>query len=87
MMQASKDVVGGYRFCRSIDAIDSSVMKKVYCSCGCILDLDKAYFNRRMDLGKELECAHCRNLRISREIDEMNAHFNGESTSEDSLLI
>jgi len=86
MMQASNEIVEGYGLCRPIDMVDSSVMKKVYCSCGCILDLDRSYFNRRMDLGKELECVHCRNLRISREIDEMNAHFNGESLNEDGFL-
>ena len=55
--------------------MDSVSMKKVYCPCGCIVDLDKSYFERRLILGKDLECVHCRNSRISREIDELNAHF------------
>ncbi|MBE6517160.1 MAG: hypothetical protein E7Z67_03120 [Thermoplasmata archaeon] len=85
-MQASTKTVDGYGFCRRIDTVDSSAMKKVYCSCGCILDLDRSYFNRRLDLGKELECVHCRNTRISREIDELNAHFNGEDVCEDNTF-
>lgn len=53
-------------------------MKKVYCKCGCIVDLDGKYLDRRLMLGKDIECIHCRNVRISKEIDELNAHFNPE---------
>lgn len=85
-MQTSKETVYGYEFCKPIDRIDSSLMKKVYCACGCIIDLDKSYFKRRMDLRKDIECVHCRNARISREIDDLNAHFNGESVDEGHLF-
>ena len=83
MMQTGRNS-GGYDPCGSIDMIDSSGMKKVYCACGCILDLDRSYFDRRMDLGKELECMHCRNLRISHELDEMNAHYSRDPAQKDS---
>lgn len=86
MMQTIQNTVGGNDFSKSIDMIDSTGMKKVYCSCGCILDLDRSYFDRRMGLGKELECVHCRNTRISREIDELNAHFNAGDVNDDSKL-
>ncbi len=78
--------MGGNDFSTTIDMIDSSIMKKVYCSCGCIIDLDKSYFDRRLGLGKEVECIHCRNARISNEIDELNAHFNGEKVQQDGLF-
>ena len=52
-------------------------MKKIYCTCGSIVDLDRDYFNIRMGLGKQIECSHCRNARVSREIDELNNHFLG----------
>ena len=52
-------------------------MKKIYCSCGCIIGLDSAQMNLKLKLGKELECTKCRNSRISRDIDEINAHFSG----------
>ncbi len=50
-------------------------MKKVYCKCGCIVDLDGSYLDRRLMLGKSIECIHCRNSRISKEIDDLDAHF------------
>lgn len=52
-------------------------MKKIYCTCGCIADWDRDYFNIRVGLGKQIECAHCRNARVAREIDELNNHFLG----------
>lgn len=85
-MHTIQNAAGGNGFTGHIDTMDASGMKKVYCSCGCILDLDRSYFDRRMSLGKELECAHCRNTRISREIDELNAHFNGDDVSKDGAL-
>ncbi len=57
-------------------------MTKVYCSCGRILDLDYSYLDRRITLGKELECVFCRNERISREIDELNALYSPEVEEE-----
>lgn len=57
-------------------------LKKVYCCCGRIVDLDSGYFARRIQLGKPVECFHCRNLRISREIDELNDIFSGVKSEE-----
>ena len=56
-----------------------SRMKKIYCKCGRIIGLDSAQMKLKLKLGKELECTECRNMRISRDIDEMNAHFSGET--------
>ena len=66
----------------TIDKIDCSKMKKIYCACGSIVDLDGEYLTRRLKLSKEVECVHCRNLRISREIDELNAIFSTEEIVE-----
>ena len=52
-------------------------MKEIYCSCGRIIGMDSAQVKLKLKLGKELECTECRNARISRDIDEMNDHFNG----------
>ena len=84
-MQSGDVYDGGYACYRHLD-MDSVSMKKVYCPCGCIVDLDKSYFERRLILGKDLECVHCRNIRISREIDELNAHFDGTEADEDGLF-
>ena len=46
----------------------------------------KDYFRMRMDLGKSLECCHCRNRRISREIDDLNNHFLGISDEDSGVL-
>lgn len=50
-------------------------MKKTYCKCGRIIGLDSANVNLKMSLGKDPECTICRNARISKEIDEMNACY------------
>ena len=52
-------------------------MKKVYCACGRIVDMDGDYFLMRMNLGKQVECCFCRNHRVGREIEELNNHFLG----------
>ena len=59
-----------------------SRMKKIYCRCGRIIGLDSAEMKLKLKLGKELECTECRNARISRDIDEMNDHFNGISDTD-----
>ncbi|MFA6679750.1 MAG: hypothetical protein WCR96_04585 [Candidatus Methanomethylophilaceae archaeon] len=51
--------------------------KKAYCKCGRIIGLDSAQVNLKIRLGKEIECPFCRNQRISKEIDELNAVFDG----------
>ncbi len=62
-------------------------MRKIYCSCGRIVDIDGGYFKRRMNLGKQVECSVCRNERVGREIDELNAHFMGIDEPEVSDLL
>lgn len=57
-------------------------MKKIYCTCGRIVDIDDTYFKRRMNLGKQVECSVCRNARVSREIEDLNNHFLGISEEE-----
>ena len=65
-------------------------MRKIYCTCGRIVDIDRSYFSIRTNLGKQVECSRCRNHRIGREIDALNDHFMGiseeESDSSDFLL-
>jgi hypothetical protein len=51
-------------------------MRKTYCKCGRIIGLDSSQVDVKIHLGKDLECSVCRNARISREIDDMNNHFN-----------
>jgi len=53
--------------------------KKAYCRCGRIISLDSAHVNLKISLGKEIECPVCRNQRIAREIDELNAVFDGDA--------
>ena len=59
-----------------------SRMKKIYCKCGRIIGLDYSQMKLKLSLGKELECTECRNARISKDIDDLNCHFEGE-TAED----
>ena len=56
-----------------------SRMKKIYCRCGRIIGLDSSQMKLKLKLGKELECTDCRNARISKDIDELNMHFDGET--------
>ena len=56
-----------------------SRMKKIYCKCGCIIGLDSSQMKLKLKLGKELECTECRNARISKDIDELNMQFSGET--------
>lgn len=53
-------------------------MTKVYCKCGRIIGLDSNQAKLKFSLKKDVECNECRNARISREIDELNLHFNPE---------
>ena len=41
------------------------------------MDLDRQEMEFKICLGKELECSRCRNLRIGREIELLNAIFSG----------
>jgi len=56
-----------------------STMRKIYCDCGRILDLDSGYFALKQALRKKVECPFCRNVRISLEIQELNDHFDPPS--------
>ena len=58
-------------------------MEKIYCRCGRIIGLDSIQMRTKRQLGKEMECTQCRNARISREIDEMNAIFGSEAAETD----
>ena len=66
---------------RALDflALDKGSMRKIYCKCGRIVDIDSGYFRVRRILGKDIECSFCRNERVGREIDELNNHFLGIS--------
>ena len=57
-------------------------MKEIYCSCGRIIGMDSAQVKLKLKLGKELECTECRNARISKDIDELNCIFDGETVEE-----
>lgn len=60
---------------------------KVYCPCGCIVDLDKNTIKLKLNLGKSIECMRCRNNRISAEIEMMERHFSGNSDEEPDWLL
>jgi len=59
---------------------------KICCACGKIVDLDRKEMKIKKSLKKDLECTACRNVRISREIDFLNSHFDGTLESEEGLL-
>ena len=59
-----------------------SKMKKIYCKCGRIIGLDYSQMKLKLSLGKELECIACRNARISKDIDDLNCHFDVETVDE-----
>ena len=48
-----------------------SSKNKVFCTCGAIADLDSTVVNLKKKLGKDVECRHCRNRRISKELKEL----------------
>lgn len=90
MIGESNDNSGCYRMNRVIpyhlDAFNDKMSMSVYCNCGRIVVLDRSEMKLRHSLGKELECMSCRNIRISHEIDALNAHFNGVDEIDDSLF-
>ena len=59
-----------------------SKMKKIYCKCGRIIGLDYSQMKLKLSLGKELECTECRNARLSKDIDDLNCIFDGETVEE-----
>ncbi|OPY31083.1 MAG: hypothetical protein A4E32_02067 [Methanomassiliicoccales archaeon PtaU1.Bin124] len=56
---------------------------RVLCRCGAVADVDRGVIGTKRDLGKAVECRRCRNLRISRERDELDLEFNGISENEE----
>jgi hypothetical protein len=52
-------------------------MNKALCGCGAIADLDIDTVRRKQGLGKRVECANCRNIRIAREKEILERHFLG----------
>lgn len=52
-------------------------MTKVYCKCGRIVGLDSNQTELKFSLKKNVECIECRNHRVARDIEELNAHFDG----------
>lgn len=53
-------------------------LRNIYCRCGRITCLDSNQVGLKLRLGKELECAECRNARIARDIDELNTMYDPE---------
>ncbi len=45
-----------------------NVFTKCYCSCGRFADLDSNSVMLKKSLHKGIECAHCRNIRIAKEL-------------------
>jgi hypothetical protein len=46
---------------------------RILCKCGA----DRSISRTKKKLGKMVECRHCRNYRIAREKEELDADFNG----------
>ena len=66
------------------DAMPYSEMS-VYCTCGRIVALDRADMEMKISLGKKLQCMHCRNIRLGREIESLNNHFAGIVEEDETL--
>ena len=60
-----------------LDAVFLGPLTKFYCGCGRIVDLDDNIMKLKHSLKKTPECTHCRNMRISADIESLNAHFDG----------
>ena len=61
----------------TIDRVRSHDMSKIYCKCGNIVSIDKNTVRIKKLLKKNIECAGCRNHRISVDIDHLNGHYDG----------
>lgn len=72
------EAMDGHRECGKgfFTEFSCSTMRKIYCDCGRILDLDSRYFALKQSLNKKVECPCCRNARIAMEIQDLNDHFN-----------
>ena len=79
----SDSYVSGGEKLHSLDVFSPKSMMSVYCECGRIVVLDRAEMKLKLSLGKDLQCMKCRNIRISQDIDYLNALFDG--TLEENL--
>jgi len=75
----------GDAYTHTLDKVGPRSFTKIYCGCGKIVDLDKRKMSVKKSLKKNLECSTCRNARISREIDFLNDHFDGNFSEEEEL--
>ncbi len=57
-------------------------MKKIYCKCGRISEMDSSKMALKLRLGKPLECEVCRNARIAEDIKTLDMQF-GEYAEEE----
>jgi len=74
---SGKSVMFGREHTSTLDSVCSRSFMKIYCNCGRIVDLDKKEMKLKLSLKKNTECTFCRNIRISRDIEGMNEHFDG----------
>ncbi len=61
---------------RALPGLGLDSFKKIFCTCGRIVDIDADTYRRRTSLRKTVECSRCRNLRIASEIDMLDEHYN-----------
>lgn len=59
---------------------NSRSFTKIYCSCGRFVDIDTRALKLKKALHKDIECAHCRNLRIAKEL-ELDGSENDENSA------
>ena len=71
----------------TLDSVNPKAFKKIYCSCGRIVDLDRSEVDLKEKLGKNVECIKCRNVRISKEIDMLNDHYDGKEAPADPWFV
>lgn len=79
---ASVSYLSGGRHITALDAFMPISRMSVYCKCGRVVVQDRSEMKVKLELGKELQCMSCRNIRISREIDALNEHYEGIVDSE-----
>ncbi|MDD1772019.1 MAG: hypothetical protein LUQ09_03780 [Methanomassiliicoccales archaeon] len=48
----------------------------VLCACGSLVRLDQSAVNRRRQMGKPVECRHCRNRRVAMEHADLDNEYN-----------
>ncbi|MDR0509103.1 MAG: hypothetical protein LBG63_04710 [Candidatus Methanoplasma sp.] len=70
-------------YIRTLDKVSPRSLVKIYCACGKIVDLDRKEMHLKKSLKKDIECTACRNVRISKEIDFLNACCAGDLLPEE----